>query len=261
LATATPDRPPDANGWYNHPVLISFAGSAFSKIASCTAPQTLAGPATPGAAISGSCTDNAGKTATASFPLRYDATPPSLTASSQPADRSVHVSWHASSGPAPLQWVQVVRNPGIASAPASVLYQGVARSYQDKKVRNGTQYTYTVTAMDEAGNVSQRTVPATPGPRLLAPAPRARLSAPPTLTWTATPKASYYNVQLFKGKAKILSVWPTRPSLRLKRTWRFGGHRHRLVRGTYHWYVWPGFGSRKKAHYGRRIGSASFVIR
>ena len=68
-------------------------------------------------------------------------------------------------------------------------------------------------------------------------------------------------MQLFKGRQKILSAWPTKPSLQLKRTWRFGGHRRHLARGTYHWYVWPGFGQRKHPHYGHVIGTATFVIR
>jgi hypothetical protein len=260
-ATATPDRPPDANGWYNHPVSVAFAGTAFSGIASCTGAQTYGGPATPGTTIAGTCSDNAGKVASASMPLSYDATPPALTASSQPADGSVDLSWQASSAPAPLQWVQVSRDPGVAPAAASVLYQGGATSYTDSRVRNGTLYTYTITAVDQAGNVTQQTVTSTPGARLLAPIPGARLSAPPRLSWTAVPKAAYYNVQLFKGKTKILSAWPTRAGLALKRTWRFRGHRRRLARGTYRWYVWPGFGPRKAAHYGHVIGTATFVIR
>ena len=262
-ATATPDRPPDVNGWYNHPLTVTVAGSAFSGIASCTGPQTFSGPPTPGTALGGSCTDNAGKVATASFPFRYDATPPSLTAASRAADGSVNLSWQASAAPAPLQWVQVSRDPEVpgASAAARVLYQGGASSYTDSRVRNGTNYTYTITAVDQAGNVTEQTVTAKPGARLLGPGEGARLSAPRALSWTAIPKATYYNVQLFKGKTKIMSAWPVHPSLTLKRTWHFGGHRRRMTRGTYRWYVWPGFGSRKAAHYGRRIGSASFVIR
>jgi hypothetical protein len=260
-ATATPDRPPDANGWYNHPLTVTIAGSAFSGIASCTGPQTYSGPATTGTALGGTCTDNAGKVASASFPFQYDATPPSLSASSQPADGSVDLSWQASAGPAPLQWVQVARDPGVAAAAATVLYQGGASSYQDTSVRNGTRYTYTITAMDQAGNVTQQTVTAKPGARLLGPVPGASLSAPPALSWTAIPKATYYNVQLFKGKTKILSTWPTRPAIQLKRTWKYAGHRRRLAHGTYRWYVWPGFGARKAARYGHQVGSASFSIR
>ncbi len=260
-ATATPDRPPDANGWYNHPVTITLAGSAFSGIAACTPAQAYGGPPTASTALGGTCTDNAGKTSSASFPFRYDATPPALSVASQPADGSVDLSWRASAGPAPLQWVQVSRDPGVAGAAAGVVYQGAGTSYQDKRVRNGTRYTYTITAMDQAGNVTQRTASAKPGMRLLAPAPGSRLAAPPALSWTAIPKASYYNVQLFKGGTKILSAWPTKASFKLARSWKFGGKRHRLARGRYHWYVWPGYGPQRANKYGKPVGHATFVIK
>jgi hypothetical protein len=260
-ATATPDRPPDANGWYNHPVTVTLAGTAFSGIASCTPPQAYGGPATISTALAGSCTDNAGKTAGASFPFQYDATPPSLSVTSQPADQLADLSWHATAGPAPLAWVQISRSPGLSSVAGSVLYTGGGdTSYQDRAVHNGTAYTYTITAADQAGNVTQRTVRLTPGVRLLSPQPNARLSAPPTLRWTEIPKASYYNVQLFRG-SKILSAWPTRATLKLARSWKFGGRRHKLAPGRYSWYVWPGYGPQRKAHYGRVVGHATFVIR
>jgi hypothetical protein len=260
-ATATPDRPPDVNGWYNHPVAVSLAGTAFSGIASCTPVQTYGGPATSSTALAGTCTDNAGKVANASFPFRYDATPPGLTVTSEPADRLAGLSWHASAGPAPLAWVQVTRKPGLKRAASSVLYTGDAQTgYQDHQVRNGTSYTYMITAADQAGNVTQRTVKIRPGVRLLAPASGARLKNPPTLRWTAIPTASYYNVQLFRG-SKILSAWPTRASLKLARSWSFGGRRHRLAPGRYHWYVWPGYGPQRNAHYGHAVGNATFVIR
>ena len=137
-ATAVPDRPPDANGWYNHPVTITLAGSAFSGIASCTPAQAYAGPATASTALGGTCTDNAGKTASASFPFRYDATPPTLNVTSQPADRLADLSWHASAGPAPLASVQVVRHPGLQNAASTVLYSGAGgTSYQDHNVATG----------------------------------------------------------------------------------------------------------------------------
>ena len=74
-ATASPSRPPDFNGWYNHPVTANVQGSAFSGIQSCT-PATYAGPYTTRATVGGTCTDNAGKIASAtSVPFSYDATP------------------------------------------------------------------------------------------------------------------------------------------------------------------------------------------
>ena len=259
-ATAVPDRPPDANGWYNHPVTVTLAGTAFSGIAACTPAQTYGGPATASSSFAGTCTDNAGKTASASFPFRYDATPPTVTASSQPADGLAAVSWQAGAGPAPLAWVQVARHPGLTDAATSVLYTGLGGSYQDRRVRNGTTYTYTITAADQAGNVTAQTVTVKPGVRLLSPAAGTRLATPPTLRWTAITKASYYNVQLFRG-SKILSAWPTHASFRLARRWRFRGRLHRLAPGRYRWFVWPGYGPQRKAHYGKVLGSATFVIR
>jgi hypothetical protein len=80
------------------------------------------------------------------------------------------------------------------------------------------------------------------------------------LRWTPVLAASYYNVQLFLGKHKILSAWPTRAGLQLSRRWRFEGHRYRLRPGRYRWYVWPGFGTRRIAHYGRAIGPLTFMV-
>jgi hypothetical protein len=76
-----PARSPDANGWYNRAVAVSFTGSdATSGIASCTSPQ-YAGPDGGSRDVSGTCTDAAGNTsAPAVVTLKYDATPPSVSA-------------------------------------------------------------------------------------------------------------------------------------------------------------------------------------
>ncbi len=76
----TPDRGPDSNGWYNHAVMVTFSGSdATSGIASCTT-ATYSGPDSATASVSGTCTDNAGNSASGTFALKYDATPPVTTA-------------------------------------------------------------------------------------------------------------------------------------------------------------------------------------
>ena len=78
----SPTRGPDSNGWYNHPVGINFNGSdATSGLAGCNS-TTYGGPDSGGASFSGVCTDNAGNTSgPASFgPIKYDATPPSVSA-------------------------------------------------------------------------------------------------------------------------------------------------------------------------------------
>jgi hypothetical protein len=83
VAGGSPSRGPDSNGWYNHPVGINFNGTdATSGIASCSGPS-YGGPDTASASFSGTCTDQAGNTSSpASFgPIRYDATPPSVSIS------------------------------------------------------------------------------------------------------------------------------------------------------------------------------------
>jgi hypothetical protein len=257
---AVPGRPPDANGWYNHPVAVGFQLNSFSGLGTCTSPQTYAGPPTGGVTLSGGCTDNAGKSASASLGLRYDATPPSLSVSVSPGDHSATLHWKATTGLAPLTSLRVVRSPGLRGASPSVLSPtSGAGSYSDRHVRNRTSYRYTVIATDQAGNVSERTVVVRPGLRLLSPAQGAHVKGPPMLSWTPVPKATYYNVQVFRG-GKVLSAWPKHAHLQLTRTWSFGGQRHRLRPGTYRWYVWPGYGQRSAARYGAPVGSGRFVV-
>ena len=258
-ATASPTRPPDSGGWYNHSVTVAFHGSSFSGIRSCTT-ATYAGPATPSARVSGSCTDNAGKTVTAtSAPFAYDATQPSVYVAADTGDRFANLNW-SMSGLAPAERFRLARQPGLHGKSPSVVYQGSATAFKDTRVRNGVHYLYTVTALDAAGNTGLSTIVAKPGLRLIAPAGAASLSAPPLLRWTADGKADYYNVQLYRGNRKVLSAWPKRAGFQLASKWSYRGHRYRLRPGKYRWYVWPGFGRRSAVRYGAAIGSSTFVV-
>ena len=260
-AAVAPSRLPDSNGWYNHPVAGAVSATSFSGIASCTS-TTYTGPSTPSATVSAWCIDHAGKqVSVTSAPFAFDATPPSLTALATPGDQSVAINWSTGGDIAPITSIDVTRTDGTKTANVDQIYSGLRNGFDDTHLRNGMTYTYTVTARDAAGNVTVQTVRATPDARVLSPAPDAHVTSPPTLSWTAAPGASYYNVQLFRGDpAKLLSLWPARASLQLHRTWRFDGRRYRLKPGRYTWYVWPGFGKREAAHYGRMIGSGTFVI-
>lgn len=259
IASGAPTRAPDHNGWYNHPVTVAFTGSSFSGIASCTS-ATYGGPATPAASVGGSCTDNAGKTVqAASAPFAYDGTPPALSMSANSGDRMAVVNWQIGDI-APAAGFELVRKPGLRGKRPSVVYHGLHTSFRDHRVKNGVHYQYTLKALDAAGNGAEHTVGTRPGVRLLAPARDAHLTVPPLLRWTAVRRASYYNVQLYRGKHKVLSIWPGQASLQLTSTWRFHGHRRRLRPGTYHWFVWPGYGRRSAAHYGHRVGTSTFVV-
>jgi hypothetical protein len=259
--SVAPSRPPDSGPWYNHAVGAAPTATAFSGIASCT-PTSYAGPSTTAATVSATCLDNAGESVSVtSSPFAFDATPPSLTVATSPGDGSVSLSWQTSGDLAPVASVTVSRSPGAAHAASDTVYSGDASVYKDTHVSNGIRYTYTITARDQAGNSSVRSVVVTPGPQLLSPAPNARLSDPPMLAWTPVRGATYYNVQIYTGDPrKVLSLWPAHPSLQLKRTWRFDGRHYRLKPGRYRWFVWPGFGKRSAGHYGKPIGSGTFIV-
>ena len=51
-------------------------------------------------------------------------------------------------------------------------------------------------------------------------------------SWGAVPKATYYNVQLYRNGKKILTAWPTTTSFRIERSWRFDGRVQRLTSGA-----------------------------
>jgi hypothetical protein len=299
VQSATPERAPDADGWYTRPVTFAVAGTdATSGIEACPA-VPYDGPDGSGAAVIGRCHDHAANVATRAFGLNYDATAPAIMDLAAVAgDRSVVLSWRTS---ADAESVGVVRTPGVGFESSTLVFGGPGTSFLDAQVENGTRYAYEVRARDAAGNVGRETVSATPlAPavafglgttaglepgggsgagagvgaanqpaatgdgrdlHLIAPAAAAvfRVGRRPLLKWTRVPGASYYNVQLFRG-GKILTAWTSRPQYRLKLRWRYEGRRYRLGPGRYHWIVWPGFGPRSKADYGRRIGRRSFEV-
>ena len=258
-ATVVPSRPPDSGGWYNQPVAATPSARAFSGIASCGS-TTYAGPDTTAATVSTTCIDNAGKTVTAtSAPFAYDIAPPTLSATASPADKRVALNWQTGGVVAPVVSVSVTRSSGAGRASLDTIYNGAASRYVDTHVRNGVRYTYTITAIDQAGHATVQTVAATPDPRILSPVQDARLTAPPMLSWTPVPGASYYNVQLYRD-GKVLSTWPDQARLQLRRRWRFEGRRYHLKPGRYRWFVWPGFGKRSAGRYGHVIGSGTFVV-
>jgi hypothetical protein len=256
---ASPARPADVNGWFNHAVSVTFAGAdATSGIASCTT-TSYEGPDSSAAAVTGTCTDNAGLVSPpTAFALRFDATPPQLTSvRAAGRNRRIRVRWRPSADTAAIE---VLRTPGIQSARQSVIFRGPGAELLDRQVRNGVRYSYAIRITDAAGNAVVQTVAAVPRRAWLSPEAGAALSRPPSLRWRPVRRARYYNVQLFRGGRKILSAWPTRASYRLKRHWTFRGRRYRLSPGIYRWYVWPGYGARAEHRFGRLLVKRRFNI-
>ena len=78
--TPIPSREADSNGWYNHSVAVSFAGSdGASGLASCAPQQSYGGPDSVFAVVSGTCTDKAGNVGLGSLALKYDSTAPQVS--------------------------------------------------------------------------------------------------------------------------------------------------------------------------------------
>jgi hypothetical protein len=255
--SAAPSRVPDANGWYNRALTVSFSGTdATSGIASCSS-ANYAGPDNAAAAVSGSCTDNAGNATGGSLTFKYDATAPTIFAvSTKLRNRSAEVTWRKSSD---TQTVEVIRVPGRKAEGESVVYHGTATGFVDTGLAVGRKYEYRVAGIDAAANRSERAIDIVATGPLLSPAPGASVKGPPTLDWIPVRRATYYNLQIVRGR-KVLSTWPAHSSFRLRRTWMFNGRRHRLTPGVYRWYVWPGYGRISASRFGRLLGSSTFVV-
>jgi hypothetical protein len=282
---ARPDRGPDANGWYNRALTVSFVGSdPVSGVEACAPPVLYKGPDSPKTSVAGTCKDKAAnESAPVGYELRYDTRPPVLgRVKAELRSRGIVLRWTASKD----TFVStVVRRPGLKGAKPSTLYSGKARAFTDRRLKEGLKYRYTIAAYDEAGNAavkglavrpdgkatstspdrpaakpSSASRPSKPKPALTRPAAGGRVSAPPVLAWSAVSKATYYNVQLYRNGTKILTVWPTSTTYRLTSSWRFAGRTQRLTPGRYRWYVWPGFGPRSATRYGKLLGSSTFVV-
>jgi hypothetical protein len=172
-------------------------------------------------------------------------------------DARVQLTWQIPGG---VDHV-VIRRSLTAGGDAQQIYTGSGKSYLDRGVANGLEYRYVIVSVNNNGESAGVAATALPKRNFLrAPKDAAKLKKPPKLVWLRNAEASYYNVQLFRGSTKILSIWPVKPAMTLKRTWKYDGRRFTLTRGTYRWYVWPGFGARANVDYGELMGSRSFQI-
>jgi len=255
-----PARKPDANGWYNHPVAVEFRGNdAGSGVAECSPTVTYKGPAANPAKLVGQCRDAAGHlSAPTTVELRYDGTPPA-----PPNVRFANrgganvVSWTAGKD---VVSVQVQRAPGLKGKKAAVVYRGKGRRFVDKRIDSGKRYWYEISLYDAAGNHSSRTVGLRPTIGIYSPVDGAVVKKPPLVAWAPVAEARFYNLQLWRGKAKLLTTWVQVPKLQLSARWKLNGVPHSLVAGRYRLYVWPAFGTKRDPRYGKLVGQAGFVV-
>ena len=251
---------PTRTGWYTKPVAVTFSGAdALSGLADCTAAKTYGGPDNGSASVKGTCSDNAGNTTTASAPLKYDATAPRLqNVEVVPGGGDVTLTWKQ---PADVTSVAVTRTPGRKGKAPTVIYKGRTPHVRDTGLKAGRRLPLPADEPRRSGQPIRR-----PGDGEAARALRAggrqgrtrrdcvalerRQEARPTTTSSS-----------IRGSKKVLSTWPVGTSFRLPGSWTYAGHRYKLTRGKYRWFVWPGRGARARAQYGKLLGSSSFVVR
>lgn len=190
-----------------------------------------------------------------------DRTPPddvrSLSAKS--GDRAVTLNWQR---PRADDFDHVVISRSTRSLADQPVYTGPTFRYVDRNLTNGVDYRYVVISYDHAGNraAGVAIVAAPKVLMLVSPPDGARLRRPPLLRWRPVAGADYYNVQLFRGRTKMLTIWPVKTAFQLQSSWPYGGHRELLAPGLYRWYVFPGYGPRSANKYGAVLGPSTFAL-
>lgn len=187
------------------------------------------------------------------FRTAADVTPPSRlsTFSVRPGIGTILLTWRLPASD--VARVRIVRRtdrqPTSVSDPAATIVD-IDRSrtaFTDRTVIPGRRHYYSAYAIDAAGNASAAAVAAVTA---LGTPTKAAVKSPlilpafdapvdtlrPVLVWKRTPGAAYFNVQVFEGQRKVLSLFPTGRSLRVPvKTLRRGKR--------YRWRVWPFFSS------------------
>ena len=260
--TVTPqvERPPDVDGWYNHPVKVAYAGQdGGSGVTECSPPVTYSGPDGNPAKLVGQCRDAVGHLSDpVSVELRYDHTKPARPAvKARRTAGGITVSW---TSPGVVR-TEVRRSPGGKGKKPAVVYSGNALRLVDRSAHSPSRYWYEVRVYDQAGNVASRTLAVQPSGGILLPVGGAVLHKAPLVRWVPVAKARFYNVQLWRGKKKLLTTWPSETRFRLNDTWTFGERKQHLQDGKYQVFVWPAFGTLATPRYGKLVGRVDFVVK
>ena len=195
-------------------------------------------------------------------PTSLDRTPPGNVTglSVNVSGRSALLRWRLP-GDADFDHLEIDRTKAGAKT-GTAIYKGTGTTFTDHRLTTGVQYRYLIVTYDHTGNHSAGVVALAKASvqRLYAPGVGAKVSAPVILRWRPTPKATFFNVQLYRNGKKVFSSFPTRTKLVLPTAWKLGGHTIRLQRGRYDWYVWPAFGTRAKPRFAPLEGFNSFVV-
>jgi hypothetical protein len=254
----------------NSEAVVSFGcqvdGGGF---VACTSPATYSGLGAGSHTFAVLATDPAGNTGTAAvygWTVKDAIAPANVQRLKRTVGyRTLKLTWSRPPD-ADFSYVRVFVAKGSKAAKGGPLrtsvYKGTGTRYTNKRFNNGKYYRSAIVSYDKAGNASRgEPVVVRPSALLRSPAAGRMVHAPPRLVWARVAKASLYNVQLHFGGQKVLSAWPGAPRIGLKRSWSYANRSFKLKKGTYVWYVWPGFGARSKVRYGQMLGQSVFTVR
>jgi hypothetical protein len=187
--------------------------------------------------------------------------PPAVRrARARPGDHLVRLTWRTPRRDVAFVVVRLTNARRAWSGP--VVFRGRGNAVVVTRLRNRVPHRFVITAVDRAGNRSPAVaVVATPRAQLLArPRPNEVVRRSPVFRWAPVGRASYFNLQLFRGRTKVLSAWPTYATLKLPGRWYFDDRMRTLEPGVYTWYVWPGYGKRTAKRYGPMLGKGTFRV-
>ena len=141
--TATQNPPPNAAGWNNSSVTVSFTCTdSVSGIKTCSAPVTVT---TPGAnqSVTGTAVNNAGESTPVTVKISIDETPPTITATPSPAPDGA--GWNNTN--VTVNFACADSLSGIAQCPSPVVVSA-----------SGASQVVSGTASDKAGNSTAATL-------------------------------------------------------------------------------------------------------
>ena len=155
----------------------------------------------------------AGNRAEVGQAFQYDATAPKLPMAKAAVEKGVaKIVWKRSPD---AVLVELERTPGVNGRKKTIVYRGSGASFTDRTVRGGVRYRYEIRASDAAGNMVEKAVTANVDlPALYRPTAGATVRAPLVLSWEPVKGATFYNVQLYRNKVKVLTFWPEKPTFR-----------------------------------------------
>ena len=269
-------RPPTAALMSGPPGLSNSSAASFSFAADepsafdckvddrgfepCNSPVTYHGLADGGHAFLVRASDAVGNlSAPVAHAWTVDTTAPETTLVSTPAAGTATSATFAFSASEGGSFECRLDGAPFALCASPKHYTGLSRASHQFEVR----------AVDAAGNTDL--TPSLHAWRIEAPVVRlasalftpkagAKVTRPPLLVWRRVTRARYYNVQLYRGRRKVLTAWPTKTRFQLQARWKNLGRKEMLLPGSYRWYVWPGYGAPSARRYGQLLGQSTFVV-